>query len=882
MATSGGSSSSASNSLRRTAQVIIVGSVMFSFISYWRTAAVVLCDLGSTAYYIGGIVEQAIGPAAPWFIIGVMLLSGLVCLVYIESCTLFIRGGVYRVVREALGGFFAKIAVSALLFDYLLTGPISGVSAGKYLVGLAIDTLGIVNPNMHSSLGFHEETTRDDVMRWGAVFIAIGITLFFYRQNRIGLHESSDKALKIMLATTVMAVVMLSWCAITVAARWDTVKLPPTTPDLSKKVTIEDGVEKPKINEITGQQEDPLGFVGHTRLADHLRDPAKVDWLSLIGLIGILIAFGHSVLAMSGEETLAQVYREVESPKLANFKKAALIVFLYSLIFTGGVAFFAVVLIDDKVRMREYSENLLSGLAMSVIGPPAVKLFLNAGVVIVGFAILSGAVNTAIVGSNGVLNRVAEDGVIPNWFLKPHPRYGTTNRLLILIVSLQILIILITRGNVYLLGEAYAFGVVWSFVFQAVSMVVLRFKDRRPREFKVPLNIHIRGVDVPIGLGIILVILLATAVSNFFTKEVATVSGLAFGGAFFLMFTITDYVHQRKLRGAKHEHIEQFNRQTAEEVTPAGLGVTKTYRKLVAIRSPQNLFMLEKALAETDPETTAVVVMTAKVEPVGESLMAPMDLDTYDQQLMTAVVQRAERAGKQVKPLIVPTNNPLYAVIRTAKDLQVQELVMGASNKYTAEEQLDQIAFYWINLHDGAPQPLTVRIFGRNRDVHLDLEGGNRIPKISERRARSVAELRAAGVGVRHVLLVHDGTPAGSDLFQAVLTMLDPDVSLGVVRTAKPAVPDGSVRDAFQTDRDRAEQLDREIEVHEIPSEAGPEIVKLAHDHPYELIIVPLPADHSSNGAERGDALSHYLAQNASCRVFLVAPTAIPTEVTEA
>src|SRR5437016_3039630 len=100
--------------LRRAAQVIIVSSVMFTFISYWRTAAVVLCDLASTAYYIGGAVESAIGPAAPWFILAVMLFSYAVRSVYIESCTLFVRGGVYRVVREALGGFFAKLAVSAL------------------------------------------------------------------------------------------------------------------------------------------------------------------------------------------------------------------------------------------------------------------------------------------------------------------------------------------------------------------------------------------------------------------------------------------------------------------------------------------------------------------------------------------------------------------------------------------------------------------------------------------------------------------------------------------------------------------------------------------------------------------------------------------------
>src|SRR5215831_10415112 len=142
--------------LMTPSKVIIVSSVMFTFISYWRTAAVVLCDLASTAYYIGGIVEQSIGAAAPWFILAVMLFSYAVRSVYIESCSLFIRGGVYRVVREALGRFFAKFAVSALIFDYLLTGPISGVSAGQYLVGLVLDTLAVIDP----SLKINDEATR--------------------------------------------------------------------------------------------------------------------------------------------------------------------------------------------------------------------------------------------------------------------------------------------------------------------------------------------------------------------------------------------------------------------------------------------------------------------------------------------------------------------------------------------------------------------------------------------------------------------------------------------------------------------------------------------------------------------------------------------------
>src|SRR4030081_2518179 len=122
-------------------QVIVATSVMLSFISFWRAAAIVLNDLGSSAYYVGGIAEQAIGKAAPWFILGVMLFSYAVRAVYIESSAMFVRGGVYRVVKEAMGATMAKLSVSALLFDYVLTGPISGVSAGQYIAGLMNDVL---------------------------------------------------------------------------------------------------------------------------------------------------------------------------------------------------------------------------------------------------------------------------------------------------------------------------------------------------------------------------------------------------------------------------------------------------------------------------------------------------------------------------------------------------------------------------------------------------------------------------------------------------------------------------------------------------------------------------------------------------------------------
>ena len=264
---------------------------------------------------------------------------------------------------------------------------------------------------------------------------------------------------------------------------------------------------------------EALGFLKHTDLAQDSR--------TKFGLLGILMAFGHSVLAMSGEESLAQVNRELAHPKLKNLKRAAIIIAIYSFVFTGLTALLFVMIIPDAVRVPVYKDNLIAGLAMYLWGPLLLRLVFRAFVVVVGFLILSGAVNTAIIGSNGVLNRVSEDGVLTDWFRQPHQRFGTSYRIINMVVVLQFFTILASRGNVYLLGEAYAFGVIWSFTFNSLAMLVLRFKYNGERGWKVPPNITIAGHEIPIGLASVFLVLFSTAIVNLFTKSVATVAGVA-------------------------------------------------------------------------------------------------------------------------------------------------------------------------------------------------------------------------------------------------------------------------------------------------------------------------------------------------------------------
>src|SRR5260370_12299808 len=168
----------------RSMKVVVATTEVLSFISFWRAAVIVLSDLGSSAYYAGGIAEQAIGHAAPWFILGVMLFSYAVRAVYIESCTMFTRGGVYRVVKEAMGGTLAKLSVSALMFDYILTGPISGVSAGQYVVNLIAQT---------STYFGHAWSPSKDTLKLLAAGLPVLLTLYFLCPNTSVLLQSQQK-----------------------------------------------------------------------------------------------------------------------------------------------------------------------------------------------------------------------------------------------------------------------------------------------------------------------------------------------------------------------------------------------------------------------------------------------------------------------------------------------------------------------------------------------------------------------------------------------------------------------------------------------------------------------------------------------------------------
>jgi hypothetical protein len=168
-------------------------------------------------------------------------------------------------------------------------------------------------------------------------------------------------------------------------------------------------------------------------------------------------------------------------------------------------------------------------------------------------------------------------------------------------------------------------------------------------------------------------------------------------------------------------------------------------------------------------------------------------------------------------------------------------------------------------------------LLGRNRDIYFDLAGGSRIPRITERQARSVAELRAAGIGVNSVLFFHDGTPESTDLFAALLTMLDPQVTL---RIAQPAgTPEQATQVRVQQDMQRASRLHRDASLETLPDgELESSLLKLTTDGQADMLVcgvfTVMDAGHYRIDTE-------FLLRHARCHVCFIAPPGIPQEAEE-
>ncbi|MCX6551954.1 MAG: hypothetical protein NTY02_13320 [Acidobacteria bacterium] len=329
---------------------------------------------------------------------------------------------------------------------------------------------------------------------------------------------------------------------------------------------------------------------------------------------------------------------------------------------------------------------------------------------------------------------------------------------------------LLSGGHIYILGEAYAFGVIWSFALKSLSVLVLRFKEPGPREWRVPLNLKVGSVELPIGLAAITLALLSVAVINLFTKEVATIAGASFTLLVYVAFVLSERATLR--RRASDHMLDHFQLLPAPDVGLAEVAV-RPGNVLIPVRDPNTLAHLKWVLNHTDTEKQDIVVMTVRV------LQGPdtgyMDFSServfrdYEQGLFTRVVSVAEREGRPVKLLVVPSSNVADAIAQAAVSLQSTEIVVGESAKFTGAQQAQVLGEAWDRIGKSGNVRARLVAYKLNGELDTFLLGPH-APPLSDEDLAIIHRLWLEAVG-RFGLEVHH-----RDVVRAALEELERDL----------------------------------------------------------------------------------------------------------
>lgn len=254
-----------------------------------------------------------------------------------------------------------------------------------------------------------------------------------------------------------------------------------------------------------------------------------------------------------------------------------------------------------------------------------------------------------------------------------------------------------------------------------LSVLVLRYTNPGEREFQVPLNFRLGGVQVPVGLILITAMLFLIAIVNLFTKPVATMAGGVFSILLYVVFTISE--RRGRKGGAAHVEMDQFNLESEGELTPEAVGA-RPGNILVPISNQYNLYQLGNVLDRVKPGRRDVVVMHIRLLRRSASGENELDADqmfgSIEQQLFSKALSMAEKRGKSIRLAVVASNDIWEAILRSATSLQSSTIVLGRSAKESTEEQAREIGDAWEALGDTKPQ--------FNLEIHMP--NGDKVYKV--------------------------------------------------------------------------------------------------------------------------------------------------------
>src|SRR5712691_945885 len=365
--------------------------------------AVVFADIGSSIYYVPGILYGRVGNLAGFFVLLTMSVFVLLTLKYAEVSARFPEGGgVVTVAAQSFNSWVGALGGMFILVSYFLTAAISCLSAVQYF--------SVVLSTIYPFI----------------LEITISVLLLLGLLNWIGISESA----KVSLVGALIA--FLS--------------------DLAVIWTVFTHIP---ISEF------PFLF---TRMFAH----------ESLTPTSILVGFAGAFLAFSGLESISQLSPSMKAPRKKIIGLALLLV-----VITIGVTSPLLTILATLLQQSAASDPVLSTQLLSLLGGHWGDLVLQTEVAISASLILAFASNTALIGAYHVFLALARMEFFPEFILRRNRFRGTPHWSIALATGIPIVVLLLVRGEINILGDMYAFGLLGAFTVTCVGLDIIRYRERK-------------------------------------------------------------------------------------------------------------------------------------------------------------------------------------------------------------------------------------------------------------------------------------------------------------------------------------------------------------------------------------------------------------------
>ncbi|MGD9764964.1 MAG: amino acid permease [Candidatus Binatia bacterium] len=566
--------------------------------------AVVFCDIGTSVYYVPGILYRQVGDTAPLFVIGTTIGFVLLAAKYIEICWRNPEGGgVVTMATKAFNPRWGLFGGTLITVDYFLTSAISSVSGIHYLGSL----FRVLDPHV--------------------VAVSVGALLFLAAINLIGIRESAIISLVMAFAalTVDLLVIGVTWWNIG-PPQWDAI-----------------------INNLSvGTELSPMKF---------------------------LVGFAGAWLAFSGLESISQLSPAMREPIKRTASRGMMLVIASVLITSPLLTLFSVALLPEPLKAHE-TERFISELGYVWGGLPV-----KVAVVLTASTLLLFAANTAIIGGYHVFLALAREGFFPGFIMARNRRFGTPHWAIAVATIVPVVVVLATHGDLGILGDMYAFGLLGAFFLSSLGLDVVRWRDGR------------RGASFWIGVLTTGMVAVSWGV-NVFAKQTATLFG---GGLTGLMMLLGNAGQQRRfhdlfyrlpmVRRRTVERISEAHEETEEVPELISLTDAQELRQLypsstlVAVRGPNPLLVTEAITRERGRGGNTIYAIYVEERPglfVGGAATEPVAEGRESLQFSARV---AHSQGATLIPVWTISYSAAEGIARAAHELGVDTVMMGVSRR---------------------------------------------------------------------------------------------------------------------------------------------------------------------------------------------------------